>query len=124
MRFNKMLWVVQGLLALLFIFAGAMKLILPIEAMAGPVALPGPFLRFIGVAELLGGLGLVLPGALRIHTELTPIAAGGLVVIMTGATVVTVTGIGVGASMLPLVVGTLAAFVAYGRSSLAAAPSF
>ena len=121
MRFNKMLWAVQGLLALLFVFAGGMKLMLPVEAMAGPVTLPGAFLRFIGVAELLGGLGLVLPGAFRIHTELTPIAAVGLTIIMTGATVVTLIGIGLGAAILPVVVGTLAAFVAYGRSPLAAA---
>lgn len=123
MRLNTVLWTVQGLLALLFVFAGGMKLMLPLDAMAGPVALPGSFLRFIGVAELLGGLGLVLPGAFRIHTELTPIAATGLVIIMTGATAITVIGIGFVASILPLVVGTLAAFVAYGRSPLAATAS-
>ena len=49
MRKNVTLWVVQGLLAALFLFAGVMKLVLPIEAMAGPVALPGLLLRFIGV---------------------------------------------------------------------------
>lgn len=124
MRFNKVLWGVQGMLALLFVFAGGMKLMLPLEAMAGPVVLPGPFLRFIGVAELLGGLGLVLPGTFRVHQELTPVAAAGLVIIMIGATVVTLIGIGFAASILPLLVGTLAAFVAYGRSPLAAAASF
>jgi uncharacterized membrane protein YphA (DoxX/SURF4 family) len=79
------LWVVQVLLALLFVFAGSMKLVLPLDQMAGPVALPGALLRFIGVAELLGGIGLILPAALRIRPGLTPLAAAGLVVIMIGA---------------------------------------
>src|SRR6185369_9925696 len=75
MRKNVTLWVVQGLLAALFLFAGVMKLVLPVEAMAGPVAVPGLFLRFIGVCEALGAVGLILPGLLRVHQELTPVAA-------------------------------------------------
>ena len=113
------LWIVQGLLAALFIFAGGMKLVLPLEQMEGPIALPGAFLRFIGVAELLGGLGLVLPGLLGIRPALTPLAAAGLVVIMIGAM-----GMGfmvgdVAMALIPLAVGLLAAFVAYGRWRLA-----
>src|SRR5216117_1876633 len=61
------LWTIQVLLALLFLFAGGMKLILPIEKMTGSIPLPGWFLRFIGVAEVLGGLGLTLPTLLRIR---------------------------------------------------------
>src|SRR6266545_6969772 len=83
------LWIVQGLLAALFLFAGGTKLVLPLDQMTGPVALPGWFLRFIGVAEVLGALGLILPGLLRIRAGLTPLAAAGLVIIMIGATVVT-----------------------------------
>lgn len=113
------LWIVQGLLALLFLFSGGMKLVLPLEALAGPVALPGLFLRFIGVAEVLGGLGLILPGLLRIRPGLTPLAAAGLVIIMTGATVVTLAGDDVALALIPLVVGLLSAFVAYGRWRLA-----
>ena len=109
------LWIVQGLLALLFLFAGGMKLILPIEEMTRDVPMPGPFLRFIGVAEVLGGLGLVLPGLLRIRPGLTPLAAGGLVIIMIGATVVSFVSGGALMALMPLVVGLLAAFVAYGR---------
>src|SRR5258705_9822746 len=90
MRTNKLLWIVQGLLAALFLFAGGVKLVLPVEAMQqGPVALPGPFLRFIGVAEVCGALGLVLPWALRIRPRLTPLAACRLIVIMIWATVIT-----------------------------------
>lgn len=116
MKKNVTLWIVQGLLAALFLFAGVMKLVLPIEALAGPVSFPGAFLRFIGVAEVLGAVGLILPGLLRIHTGLTPLAAGGLVIIMSGATVTTLIG-GMGAaSIVPFAVGLLAASVAYGRS--------
>jgi len=116
MRFNVVLWVVQGLLALLFLFAGGTKLVLPIEAMAGPVALPGWFLRFIGVAEVLGALGLILPGLLRIRQHLTPLAAAGLVVIMLGAVGITLQSGAVAPALVPLTVGLLSALVAYGRS--------
>ena len=115
MAINVLLWVVQGLLAALFLFAGGMKLVLPLEALAGPIALPGLFMRFIGVAEVAGALGLVLPSLLRIQPRLTPVAAGGLVIIMIGATVLT--GIAGPAAMaaMPGVVGILAGVVAYGR---------
>ncbi len=113
------LWIVQALLAVVFVFAGGMKLVLPLDQLAGPVTLPGPFLRFIGVAELLGGLGLVLPGLLRIRTGLTPLAAVGLVVIMIGATVIGVMVGDTAVTLISLAVGFLAAFVAYGRWRLA-----
>src|SRR5256885_12652649 len=71
------LWIVQGLLAAIFLFAGGAKLVLPLDQMTGPVALPGWFLRFLGVAEVLGALGLILPGLLRIRPGLTPLAAAG-----------------------------------------------
>ena len=111
------LWTVQGMLAALFLFAGGMKLVMPIEAMTAQMPeIPGAFLRFIGVAETLGALGLILPGLLRIRPGLTPLAAAGLVIIMIGATGLTLAmGMGVGAAVIPLIVGILAAFVAYGR---------
>ena len=115
------LWIVQVLLALLFLFAGVMKLITPVEEMLAqmPVPLSGLFLQFIGVVEVLGGLGLILPALLRIQPWLTPLAAAGLVIIMIGATVLTLAA-GMGAmALIPLVVGLLAAFVAYGRWRLA-----
>jgi len=113
------LWIVQALLALLFLFAGGTKLVLPLEQLQGPVPLPGAFVRFIGVAEVLGALGLVLPGLLRIRPGLTPLAAAGLVIIMIGATVITAATGTVATALIPLVVGLLAAFVAYGRWRLA-----
>jgi len=109
------LWIVQGLLAIIFLFSGGMKLVLPLEAMTGPIPVPGLFLRFIGVAEVLGAIGLILPGVLRIRPGLTPLAAAGLVIIMIGATVLTLAGGAVALALIPMVVGVLAAFVAYGR---------
>src|SRR5512141_1437547 len=87
---NIALWIIQALLAALFLFTGGMKLITPIEEMTKQIAMPGWFLRFIGVAEVLGAIGLILPWLLRIRPALTPLAAAGLSVIMTGATVLTV----------------------------------
>jgi uncharacterized membrane protein YphA (DoxX/SURF4 family) len=112
---NIALWIIQTLLALLFLFAGGMKLILPIEEMTQQMAMPGPFLRFIGVCEVLGGLGLVLPWLVGVRPGLTPLAAAGLVIIMIGATATTIIIGQVVTSILPLVVGILCLFVAYGR---------
>ncbi len=113
---NIALWSLQVLLALLFLFAGGVKLIMPIEEMTKgmPVAIPGLLLRFIGVCEVLGGLGLVLPGLLRVKPWLTPIAAVGLVIIMLGAVAFSLK-LGVTAAIMPLVVGLLLALVAYKR---------
>ncbi|MGH7393454.1 MAG: DoxX family protein [Candidatus Rokuibacteriota bacterium] len=116
---TRALWIVQGLLALLFLWAGGIKLVLPLEALAGPVPLPGLFVRFIGAAEVLGAIGLILPGLLRVRPGLTPLAAAGLVIIMAGATVITLASGDVAPALIPLVVGLLSAFVAYGRWRLA-----
>jgi uncharacterized membrane protein YphA (DoxX/SURF4 family) len=112
---STLLWTLQALLAALFLFAGGMKLVTPIAAMTQQVALPGPFLRFIGLAEVLGALGLILPGLLRIRPALTPLAAAGLVIIMTGAVGVTMATMGAVQAVIPGVVGVLAASVAVGR---------
>jgi uncharacterized membrane protein YphA (DoxX/SURF4 family) len=114
------LWIIQVLLALLFLFAGGMKLVIPpdvLMSMGSPnaIPLPGLLIQFIGVCEVLGAIGLILPGLLRIRRGLTPLAAAGLVIIMIGATVLTIAGDGFVMALPPLVVGLLAAFVAYGR---------
>src|SRR4051795_12912983 len=115
MNRNRALWIVQGLLAALFLFAGAMKLITPVEVLSAMSPFPAEFIRFIGVCEVLGAFGLILPYALRILPGLTALAAAGLVVIMIGATVTTL-AIGGGVMALSTVIlGLLAALVAYGR---------
>ncbi len=92
-----------------------MKLVMPLEGMAGPIALPGWFIRFIGVTEVLGAIGLILPQLLRIRPVLTPAAAAGLLIIMSGATVITVMGGAIAPALFPLVVGLLLVSIAYGR---------
>ncbi|MDX6499794.1 MAG: hypothetical protein QOG23_3054 [Blastocatellia bacterium] len=116
---NVVLWIIQVLLALLFLLAGVTKLVLPIEEMTKQMAMPGLFLRFLGVVEVLGALGLILPGLFRIKTWLTPLAAVGLTIIVIGATVITLKIGGGATAMFPLVTALLSAFVAYGRWRLA-----
>ncbi|MEO6877175.1 MAG: DoxX family protein [Gemmatimonadaceae bacterium] len=112
---NRVLWTIQIILTLLYLFTGITKLVLPIDKMQGPVVLPGLFLRFIGVCEVLGALGLLLPGLTGIRRALTPLAAACLVPIMIGATVVTIMGGQFALALMPAVVGVLVAYVAYGR---------
>lgn len=117
---NIILWIIQILLALLFLFAGGSKLVMSMEAMAAQsppnaVQLSEAFVRFIGVVEVLGALGLVLPGLLRRNQMLTPLAALGLLIVMIGAVVVTIMGPGPIYIIFPLIVALLCAFVAYGR---------
>ena len=117
---NIVLWIIQILLALLFLFAGGTKLVLSAEqmqSMASPnqVNLPILFIRFLGVVEVLGALGLVLPSLLRIKKGLTPLAAIGLTIVMIGAVIITIAGDGIVMSITPIIVLVLCALVAYGR---------
>ena len=117
---NVVLWILQVLLALLFLFAGGTKLVMSAEALSQPAApnqvmLPVAFLRFIGVCEFLGGLGLLLPGLLKIKPFLTPLAALGLAIIMIGAVIVSVMGGLIPVALLNLVIVLLLLFIAYAR---------
>lgn len=111
------LWIMQGALALLFLFTGGSKLLLPTNVLLAQMALPLPiwFFHVIGVIEVAGALGLILPGLTRIKPVLTPLAAGGLALEMVGATIVTVIAQGVAPALFPLLVGLLAGFVSYRR---------
>lgn len=114
------LWAVQGLLALTFVLAGAMKLALPLDELAANgIAFAGrssfAFVKFTGLVEVLGGIGLVLPAALRVLPVLTPAAAVGLVVTMIAATGEHLLAGEAAAIGAPIVLGLMAAFVAYGR---------
>lgn len=117
---NVALWIAQGVLAAIFLFAGGMKLVLPVEEMTREMPMPGLFLRFIGVCEVLGAVGVIFPWLLRIRPGLTPLAAAGLVIIMIGATALTLMTGDIATALIPMVVGILAAFVAYGRWRLTA----
>ena len=112
---NVTLWIVQSVLAALFLFGGGFKLIMPVAALTGQVPVPGAFIRFIGVLEVSGALGLILPGILRTRRYLTPLAAAGLVFIMCGAVGVTLVTAGAAAALMPVVVGVLLSCVVYGR---------
>jgi uncharacterized membrane protein len=90
-----------------------MKFVMPVPEMTKGSALPGSFFHFIGVLEVLGGIGLVLPSVFRIAPVLTPLAACGLVILMARATV---TSLPMGwIALFPFFVGVVAAFLAYGR---------
>lgn len=116
---NRVLWTAQALVALLFLFAGSTKFLMPAEKLqGGPIALPLAFIYFIGVCECLGALGLVLPGLLRVRTSLTPLASAGLTVIMVGATTITMLGMGVAAGIFPAVVGLVTLGITYGRTRI------
>jgi len=114
---NRTLWIVQVLLAALFLVAGGAKFLMPADQMTQgmPAWMSISFLYFIGVCEILGGIGLILPGLLHIKPGLTPLAAAGLTIIVIGATAVTVMGGMIATALVPLVAAILAAFVTYGR---------
>ena len=117
---NVLLWILQILLALLFLFAGGSKLIMPIELLTQTgspheIVFSGWFIRFIGVCEFLGGLGLILPGLFKRQQYLTSLAAVGLAIIMVGATYVSVVGFGIRMGIGPFVIMLLLLFIAYAR---------
>lgn len=116
---NRALWIVQILLAALFLFTGVTKLMMSPEQLTAGSFLSAGFLRFISVCEILGAFGLVLPGLFRIRPGLTPLAALGLLVIVIGATVVTITYMAWTWAILPAVTAVLSAFVAWGRWKIA-----
>ncbi len=116
---NVVLWIIQGLLAAVFLAAGVMKLTTPREKLATTLDwvgdVPQPGVRAIATLELLAAIGLILPAALKIAPVLTPLAALGLVVLMLGAAALHVRrkepqGIAVAVVLL-----VLAAIVAWGR---------
>lgn len=117
---NILLWIIQLLLSLLFMFAGVMKFIMPVADMqkGSPVVFPGWFFHFIGVCEILGGLGLILPALLRIKPGLTPLAAAGLGIITLGAAIITAQ-MSISMAAFPFVVCLLSFFIAFGRWRLA-----
>jgi len=117
------LWIVQVLLAAAFGMAGVMKTTKPIAALAEKLVWPGTvpagLVRFIGASELAAAIGLVVPAATRIRPALTPLAAGGLVVIMILASAFHISRGEMHALPITFTLGALAAFVAWGRGKKA-----
>ena len=121
LRDHRVLWVLQILLAALYLFAGGFKLVASPDQMRATPDDPIPsanmvlFLRAIGSFEVLGALGLILPGLTGIKRHLTSIAAGCLAIIMAGAVVISFMQLGVSAAIMPLVAGVLDLIVMRGR---------
>ena len=117
---NVVLWIVAGLLAVAFLGAGLMKLTKPKEDLAASgMAWTEDFsqgqVRAIGVVEVLGALGLILPAVTGIATVLTPLAAAGLAVTMLIAATVHVRRHEPKNVVVNLVLAALAVFVAVMR---------
>lgn len=109
-------WIVSALLALAFLFIGGTKVFTPTDVMEQmSEGVPVVMLRIAGLAEMVGAVGLILPAATRIVPVLTPIAASGLVVVMVGATIVNIAIGFYPTATQTVVLGLLAAFVAWTR---------
>ncbi len=117
------LWIVQVLIGLAFVGAGFMKVSTPYAELATQMAwvsaVPAGLVLFIGVAEIAGGLGVILPAATRIQPYLTPLAAAGLVLIMLFAAIFHLIRGEFGGIIPNIILMALAGFVAYGRYKLA-----
>lgn len=119
---NITLWILQVLLAFMYLSAGVMKtfgnLHEIVKSIFWVLSVPAPLVRFIGVSELLGGTGLFLPAILRIRPQLTALAAAGLSLVMVGANIFHIARGEFFVLPMTLTLLVLAAFVAYGRWKL------
>ena len=116
---NKALWTAQVILGIIFIMAGMMKSALPIDQLSLSVPwvkdVPQALVRFIGISELLGALGLLLPGVLRIKPRFTPYAASGLLTIQVFAMIFHFSRGEYGSIGFNLILALFAVFIAWGR---------
>jgi uncharacterized membrane protein YphA (DoxX/SURF4 family) len=116
---NIALWIVQVILAAMFMMAGITKATKPATELAAMMpwteAMPLLMVRFIGAAEFLGAIGLLLPSLFRVKPVLTPVAASALVGVMSMATLFHISRSEFGVIGFNLMLGVLAALVAWGR---------
>jgi len=120
---NIALWVIQVLLALAFLAAGVPKATQPIPALATRITwakdVPAPYVRFIGIAEILGALGLILPALTGVLPWLTIAAAIGLAIVMVAAIIFHLARGESNRIITNVVMLVLILFVIYGRLALA-----
>jgi hypothetical protein len=111
------LWIAQLILFMVFAIVGTLKLAAPIPTLARAMSwvgdTPAPVVRFIGMAEVAGALGLVLPPVTHIAPMLTPLAAAGLALVMVFAIPVHIKHHELARMSVPIALGALAAFVAW-----------
>ncbi len=116
---NAALWAVQVILAIMFMMAGAMKLMKTKEELAEKMGWVDDFsqstIRLIGAAEVMGAVGLVLPALTGIVPILTPLAASGLAVITMGAMVVHLRRREYPMALMGMMLAAMSVFVAWGR---------
>jgi len=115
---NRALWIVQGLLAALFVLGASFRFTMPMDELAAMTGLPAALIVFISICEILGGIGLIVPWLTGIKRGLTPLAAILLVVIMLGATAISAMA-SIGTAIFPFIVGILLLVIARGRSRTA-----
>ncbi|MBL7784306.1 MAG: DoxX family protein [Chitinophagales bacterium] len=117
---NISLWVAQVLLSAMFLMAGVMKSTQPIEQLATSLPwvtqVPTGLVRFIGISELLGAIGLILPSILRIKPKLTVYAAIGIFTIMLFALIFHSSKGEFSVIGMNIILGLIAIFIAWGRS--------
>jgi putative oxidoreductase len=120
------LWTVQGLLFVAFGFAGFTKATSPVDLLASTIPwtqdVPLPLVRFIGLSELAGAVGLVIPALTRIKPGLTPLAALGLATVMLFAALFHLARGEAGSVPVNVALGGLAGLVAWGRLRKAPIP--
>jgi uncharacterized membrane protein YphA (DoxX/SURF4 family) len=113
------LWAAQILLAIAFVASGLAKLSMPMAELTHRLGWPGDFaaslVRGIGLAEVAGAVGLVVPALTRIRPNLTPLAAACLMLLMVCATMFHLARAEGQAVAITVALGALAAFVAWGR---------
>ena len=110
------LWSAQIALAIVFALAGWMKVSTPAAELARMApGFPLALLRFIGIAELAGSIGIILPALTRIAPVLTPLASSGFVIVMASAAVLHLVRGQFGELAVVVVLGALAYFLAWGR---------
>lgn len=120
---NTALWITQILLALVFVGSGLSKLVQPYEKLATQMSYVNDFtpgmMRAIGIVEVLGALGVILPALTGILPWISPLAAAGLAINMGGATATHLRRKEYSMMIVNLVLIGLAMFVVYGRLAIA-----